>query len=232
MHGQDAKANNKYVRLAGVPMHRLAAISQPQHQLFEDNFHDKPAYIIPNGVNPEIFPALNTDEREIDLLAVGSLIPLKQYHLFIELVHYLKNSGYSGIKAVLAGNGELEEEIKALIREYGLENTVSCKGRLQHHDVLELMNNSRILVHPSSYEGHSTVMLEALYSGCKVVSFLPVGSGEIGNFTLCTAIDEMKNACSQLLRSSNDYKRVTVSLMDDSAKQVKKIIDHLKQGQT
>jgi glycosyltransferase involved in cell wall biosynthesis len=228
MHGQDAKADNKYVRIVNPPMAQLAAISPQQSQLFEANFQNRPGYIIQNGINPEIFPELNTGKREIDLLAVGSLIPLKQYHQFIELVCHLKNVGHPNVKAVLIGNGELETELRALIKQYDLDETIFCEGRLSHSEVLEIMNNARIFVHPSSYEGHSTVMLEALYSGCRVISFLPAGTGVIENFERCADLEEMKQAGDRLLSTTLSYRRITVSVMDDSARQIKQIFDLMK----
>lgn len=228
MHGQDAKINNKYVRIVKPAMTQLAAISQPQRQLFERNFNQSPAHIISNGINPEIFPELNTGDRRTDLLAVGSLIPLKQHHLFIELVYHLKNNGYPDVKAVLIGDGELEHSLRELVKRYRLEDTVSFKGRLPHETVLDEMNNARILVHPSRYEGHSTVMLEALYSGCQVVSFLPAEQGPIDNFTLCKDFDEMNRVCQQLLPVQHSCKRIEVSLMRNSAMRVKQILTSSK----
>lgn len=228
MHGQDAKADNKYVRIVRPSMSQLAAISEPQSQLFERNFNQRPDHIISNGVNPGIFPSLNTGHRQIDLLSVGSLISLKRQHLFIELVRDLKSTDYPQIKAVLVGEGELQQELNDLLREYDLEDTLCIKGRLPHNDVLNEMNSARIVVHPSSYEGHSTVMLEALYSGCQVVSFLPAGKGSINNFTLCGNLEEMKRVCRQFLSVHNNYERVEVSRIDTSVVQVKQIFDQLR----
>ncbi|WP_276132993.1 glycosyltransferase [Polluticoccus soli] len=228
MHGQDAKADNKYVRIVRPSMEHLAAISEPQSRLFERNFGQRPGHIVSNGVDPCIFPPLNAGNRQTDLLSVGSLIPLKQQHLFIELVRDLRDTGYLHIKAMLVGEGKLQQELEDLVKKYGLEDMLCLKGRLQHNEVLNEMNNARILVHPSSYEGHSTVMLEALYSGCQVVSFLPAGQGSIDNFTMCEDFEEMKRVSRKLLSAHNSCERIEVNRIETSVLQVKRIFDQLK----
>lgn len=228
MHGQDAKEGNKYVHKVKPEMKQLAAISAEQSKIFENAYGKMPAYIINNGVNPSLFPALNTVGRHIDLLAVGSLVPLKQYHLFVELVSRIKENGFPLVKAVLAGEGPQEEELKQQIVALHLEDNISCTGKLSHENVLQLMNNAKILVHPSAYEGHSTVILEALYSGCKVLSYRPVSDGAIDSFYLCADIAEMERMGTRLLKEALEHRRVMVNDMDTSVRQVAAILTSLQ----
>jgi glycosyltransferase involved in cell wall biosynthesis len=225
MHGQDAKAGNKYVQLVNPGMERLAAISEQQRNIFTNAYGQTPAHLIHNGINEAVFPPFNEHERAIGLLAVGSLILLKQYHLFIELVEYLKNSGFNAIKTMLVGEGPLENKLKQEINARGLEDNIILTGKIPHNEVLRLMNDAKIFIHPSSYEGHSTVMLEALYSGCKLVSFLPVGTGVVPNHTVCTGIEQMKEVCLDLLSNAQPHTRVKFADMKDSVKQVHGILN-------
>ncbi len=223
MHGQDARQGNKYVNRINPLPYQLAAISQWQHHIFQQSYQREAGYIINNGINPAIFPALNTGQREIDILAAGNLIPLKQYDLFIELLHEIIKNGVK-IKAVLAGEGVLMDSLLKLRDKYGLENNLDIVDKVSHQNLLDLMNHARIFVHPSSYEGHSTVMLEALYSGCKVVSFVPPADAPVNNSIVCTGPAEMSAALQQLLLQQWVPERVLVNDMKNSATQIFNIL--------
>lgn len=223
MHGQDAKAGNKYVRYVHPAPGHLAAISDYQNEVFKKAHGYKAGHIIYNGINKNIFPALNFDNRDIDLLSVGSLIPLKRQHLFIELVQKIKETNRN-IKAVIAGEGILQGELTRQIKESGLDDNIILTGGVNHEAVLKLMNRAKILVHTSEYEGHSTVILEALYSGCYVLSFLPISNRETEHFILCKDMEDMLQQCQMLLSKTIIHKRVLVSDMDDRAEQVHHIL--------
>jgi glycosyltransferase involved in cell wall biosynthesis len=87
--GRDAKAGNKYfdkIRPAGSS---LIALSDFIAREFNKNYSVMPRYIIPVGIDIALF-GTTSDKRDIDVLGVGSLIPLKQYHVFLEMLQLLK----------------------------------------------------------------------------------------------------------------------------------------------
>jgi glycosyltransferase involved in cell wall biosynthesis len=108
--------------------------------------------------------------KDIDLLGVGSLIPLKQYDIFLEIVAELKEL-IPGIKALLVGKGPEKEKLQSLISKFKLESSVTMTGELPYSEVLKLMQRAKVFLHPSSYEGFGCVCLEALYAGAHVISF-------------------------------------------------------------
>src|SRR5690606_22909873 len=91
---------------------------------------------------------------------------------------------------------------------------------MPHAALLQLMNNSKTFLHTSTYEGMSTVMLEALYSGCEVVSSMPVSSGDVNRHNLCGTEEEMTTTIEVLLTRNAKPERVLVHDMEDSARQV------------
>lgn len=223
MHGQDARKSNKYVKRVKPNADQLVAISDYQNNVFYESFGYKAGHVVNNGVNESIFPDFNTGERSIDIIAVGSLIPLKQPHLFIDLVLALKKSYKENIKSVLVGAGPLQDELQSLIGKYDLQDNIRLTGEVQHREVLELMNHSKVLVHPSLYEGHSTVMLEALFSGCKVISFIPPGSRQVPECYICADFDEMHRNTLKALHE-HTYTRVKYTDMRDSVMQLHQIL--------
>src|SRR5690606_614928 len=80
--GQDARRNNHYARWFRPAQHELVAMSDFLADEFYRNHGVQPSNIVPNAVDPLEFGNNSTTERRIDVLGVGSLIPLKQYNQF------------------------------------------------------------------------------------------------------------------------------------------------------
>ena len=227
MHGQDAKPGNNYYKRVRPDPEKLIAISDFQNEIFYKSYGIKAKHVVHNGIDLENFPAFNKDTRPIDLFAAGYLNQLKRYDLFIELIKYLKENGFENIKAVLAGDGTLRNELKHFAERYNLEINIEFRGEIPHPEVLKLMNNSKIFIHTSEYEGHSNVLIEALYSGCKVLSFIPVDTKPVDGFILCRDLEDMKAKSLQLLNNQQQYHRGAVYDMTHSVKQIDTILQSL-----
>lgn len=172
--GQDALKSNKYVNLFNLHKMNTVAISPRQQKVFNENFkRGQKAICIPMGI-PESKVKINQDiKRDIHIFGAGSLIPLKNYSLFIEIIHALSKK-YPKIKSVLAGQGPEMKSLKEKIRHFGLEDNIELVGGIRREEVFKYMGRSKILLHTSSYEGFGYVFYEALQAGMYVVSF-PVG---------------------------------------------------------
>jgi glycosyltransferase involved in cell wall biosynthesis len=169
LQGQDAKKGNKYFNWIKPQANSLIALSDFLAAEFKTNYSTQPAYVIPSGIDTSIFGKAPV-KRDIDLMGAGSLIPLKQYHLFLEAVSYLKED-LPGIKAVICGQGPEIARLQQMVLSMHLEENITFTGELPHKEVLALMQRCKVFLHPSNYEGFSTVLSEALYAGAHVVSF-------------------------------------------------------------
>lgn len=167
--GQDARTGNNYIRKTALKPEQLIALSDFLADEMERNYGIRPAHIIENSVSPEIINQLNRD-RDIDILGVGSLIVLKQFEIFIECLSAIKNE-FPFIRARICGEGPERLSLLEKIKTSGLENHIFLAGELSHEEVMGWMRRSKILLHPSSYEGFSSVCLEALACGTEVISF-------------------------------------------------------------
>jgi len=167
--GQDAKRGNKYFRWIKPRGDTLIALSDFLAKEVVLNHGVVPANVIPVGIDISMFPQLPL-KRDIDVLGAGSLIPLKQYHLFVEAIALLKPV-YPDIKAVLCGKGPEMKNLQALAESLDLTDNIVFNGELPHAAVLDLMQRSKIFLHPSNYEGYGSVLAEALFGGAHVVSF-------------------------------------------------------------
>jgi glycosyltransferase involved in cell wall biosynthesis len=216
--GQDAKKGNPFVSLIRPKPMNLIAMSDFLADQFEKNYSIRPDHVVPNGVNPVAFPPSKV-ERTIDLLAAGSLIPLKQYSIFVDVVAELIKVKAS-LQAVLCGAGPETEMLTNKIATLKLQHAITLKGELQHEQVLAMMTQSKIFLHPSSYEGYSTVCLEALFAGCHVISFIAPEKRVIAHWRIAGTKEDMISQCKTILQHEVDFSSVLVHNMDDCARRI------------
>ncbi|MBV9962248.1 MAG: glycosyltransferase [Parafilimonas sp.] len=220
--GQDAKRNNLYVRWIKPKPDELIAMSDFLSETFFKSHKIKPTHIIPNGVDTKSFPATGAIKK-VDIMGAGSLISLKQYNTFIEVVFEIKKL-LPNINVVLCGKGPEEKKLEELIRQYNLEKNIVLAGEKRHNEVLQLMQQSKIFLHTSLYEGFSTVCLEALYAGAHVISFIKPMQHSIDHWQIVTSKDEMIQKTLHLLNNPlTAYTSVLAYSMDDSAKEMMKL---------
>ncbi|HVS97510.1 MAG TPA: glycosyltransferase [Puia sp.] len=229
--GQDARKGNVYIPLIRPAAGELVALSNFLASEFEKNYGVRPAQVIPNGVDPALFNSCGIS-REIDVLGVGSLIPLKRYDVFLTVIKTL-SADLPGIRATLCGKGPERERLQQLIAELALGDRVRLEGGQSHRAALGYMQRSRILLHTSSYEGFSTVCLEALYAGAHVISFCdPVGA-PVKNWHVVSSVDEMIGcARTLLLDEKTSYEPVLLHTMDDSARQMMQLYGYSEAAAT
>ena len=159
-------------------------------------------------------------ERDIDLLAAGSLIPLKQYDIFIEIIAEIKKE-LPTIKAVLIGAGTEKEKLQMIIKKTGLQSSVTLTGELSHIEVLEYMQRTKVFLHTSSYEGFGMVCLEALGAGANVISFVKPMNREISNWHIVQSKEEMKEKVLQILQHPDTNQSPSMPfLMNNSVKTI------------
>ncbi|MGZ8553389.1 MAG: glycosyltransferase, partial [Chitinophagaceae bacterium] len=187
--GQDAKKDNKYPKQIRLGSTELIALSDFLQTEFEKNHGIKPHYIIPPGLNTGLFSA-GTKEKDIDIIGVGSLLPLKQYDIFVDVIAEIKKQ-IPGIKVLLTGDGPEKQKLQTLIEDRGLNSNVTLTGSLPHLGVLQLMERTKVFLHTSSYEGFGVVALEALYAGCHVISFNRPMNEEIENWHIVPSPEKM-----------------------------------------
>ena len=217
--GQDAKISNQYIFRIKPKANEIIAMSDFLQDSFFKNHRQKPFIVIENGINPNAFPEFNLNERKIDILGVGSLIDLKNYDLFIDIVFELQKTKPL-IYSVIAGSGEREHHLKQKVKELKLENNIHFMGLVSHSEILNLMNDSKIFLHTSHYEGNSTVLMEALYSGCITFSTQALSNSKVKNLFVLKQASEFISEINIVLQNEIKNERVIFNMMDTSAKKI------------
>jgi len=222
--GQDARPGNIYPRSLHLPAGELVALSDFLQDEFEKNYGTKPAFVIPPGTNSSLFKT-NINKRDIDLLAAGSLISLKQFKIFIEAVAVIKKQ-LPGIQAILIGDGPEKQQLEKKIEEQNLRSNITLTGEIPYPEVLQWMQRARIFLHPSAYEGFSGVCQEAQAAGARVISFCKPMKQDIQNWNIVQDKNEMTALALNLLQQPvNDIDKNIPYSMHDTVKRMMKLFD-------
>ncbi|MDA8886074.1 glycosyltransferase [Bacteroidia bacterium] len=115
-------------------------------------------------------------ENGLILGNAGRLTEQKGQKHLIEVAKILKAQNQS-FTLFIAGTGELEAELKALIQEYNLEKEVILLGFVA--DMEAFMRSIDVFLLASSWEGFGFVIVEAMAKGKPVVAFDITSNPEI-----------------------------------------------------
>ncbi len=173
--GQDVLPQNRhrFKFLTEERAARLVALSSFQNDALARNSGFRAANVIPWGVSHAEIPTEFSKDRPIDILGAGSLIPLKNWDLWLETVAAVAKK-QPELKAVLLGNGPEKQRLDKKAAQLGLSQTVEFAGELPRPQVLGKMGQAKVLLHTSNFESQGYVLSEAAMSGCRVVG-TPVG---------------------------------------------------------
>ena len=129
---------------------------------------------IKNFNRDEYRSRLGLKSDDFVILSVGELNKNKNHEIVINAIAKL---GYSNIKYLIAGQGDLDRYLIELANHLGIGDKVNILGFRK--DIPELLNSSDLYILPSLREGLNVSLLEAMASG------LPcIGSKIRGNVDL------------------------------------------------
>jgi glycosyltransferase involved in cell wall biosynthesis len=106
------------------------------------------------------------------IFAISRLHRLKRMDLLIEAMAAMKDSS---LKAVIAGEGDDEARLRALVREKGLEGRVDLVGPLSEEAKLDHYARCRAVYFAPKNEDYGFVTLEAMSSGKPVLTAVDSG---------------------------------------------------------
>jgi 1,2-diacylglycerol 3-alpha-glucosyltransferase len=196
--GQDCRPENKYLRFLKLKDIFVVCLSAFMADLLLQTTLKKADSIIPFGLKPisdiPIYP------RQIDIMGVGSIVPVKNYGVFIDIIKALLPE-FPELRCMLIGNQPDREElmlVKKSISLANLENHVILRGQVEPELVMDYMRRAKIFLHTSLYEGQGLVFGEALACGMHVVSF-DVGHTYPEKTYICKDKDQMIDTLRKLL---------------------------------
>jgi glycosyltransferase involved in cell wall biosynthesis len=215
LFGQDALPSNRYLRLLNFRKTFIVANSNFTAKTFYDTTKYHANHVINFGLATEKLYPCPVDERVYDIVGVGSLIPLKNYGLFIEIVKQIQDS-VPHLRVLLIGEGAERRKIENLILRFNLANSIELKGALPRKDVINHLRQSKIFLHTSNYESAGYVFLESLFCGCELVCFDTGFVPESSQSHVCLSKQEMIVRIKSLLNEKLTYEKVKVPTMKET----------------
>lgn len=154
-------------------------------------------------------------EGVVSLLWAGRFLDWKHPELPILLAEHLKRNGYA-FHLSMAGGGEMEEQIRNLIKAKKLEKEVTLCGYRKPAEVREMMEQAQVYLITSDYkEGWGAVLNEAMNSGCAVLASHAIGAapfllrhGENGLIFQSGNLTDLAEKAEVLLKSETERKRL------------------------
>ena len=217
--GQDVKDSNRYLNQSKNNNIKIVALSQNQFDLFFNLTKKRPDEIIHWGIEDQSF---EKSSRDIDLLAVGSLISLKNYKLYLKAIAKIKVS-YRNIKCKLVGSGSESESLKKLADQLDIKDNIEFTGLLSRKEIFKLMQRSKIFVHSSRFEGSGYVFAEALVNGMNVLSFDVGYAQKHPKWFIAKDEDDFVNTLGKLLSSQLDFQPTNLFKLSDTVEHYAKI---------
>lgn len=148
--------------------------------------------IVPNAIDLESISSISPSVESYDIVAVGRLIPEKNFDLLIRAVAIIKEK-IPGVSIVIAGDGPCKDQLAGLSHQCGTEGNIKFYGFVESYShLISIMKSARIFASPSSREGFGISALEAMACGLPVVTV----EGEMN--AVCDLVAE--SGCGRIAR--------------------------------
>lgn len=135
--------------------------------------------VIPNSINNTLFENKKYDYTNIfTFLTACHLIPLKNVDIVIKAFHE-EFSEDENVSYVIAGDGELRNELEALVNNLGEGNRIKFYGKYDRKEMPNLFSSCNAFVLVSKYETFGIVYVEALMCGLPCIGTRGQGSDDI-----------------------------------------------------
>jgi glycosyltransferase involved in cell wall biosynthesis len=140
--------------------------------------------VVYNGIDLDLF-AFEAESRQKDLiLSIGRLVPKKGFDVLLEACAILQGERVP-FRCAIVGEGPERARLEAVVRERGLQKSVELLGARPQPEVVAGLKHAAALAlacvedADGNRDALPTVLIEALSTGCPVVSTAITGIPEI-----------------------------------------------------
>jgi mannosyltransferase len=170
---------------------------------FYPEVSNKPIKVIYNGYDAKNYQLVKSSIIKNQILFVGSRVKYKNFDKVVEIA-----SMFDDIKLIIVGSELSDNEIELLNKSLG-KNRYHLLKHVSNKELNIIYSESICLLYISSYEGFGIPILEAMASGCPVISLKNSSIPEVcGNGCILLPTFDKDNIIKKIhqLRYSNEYR--------------------------
>lgn len=152
---------------------RVVALSEALAETARRTDPDLDIDVIPNGIDPELFspPSERRTRKVTRLITVARLLERKGIQTILEAC---ARPTVLPVELTIVGTGPYESELRAMVRDFALEDRVRFLGFVPNEELPDHYRRSDIFVLPSETESFGLVFAEAMSCG------LPIAASNVG----------------------------------------------------
>jgi len=166
--------------------------------------------VIPNIVDTEAFNSIERKQHDgFNFVSVSSLIEIKHIG---DLVRAFKivHEEFPDTKLCIIGDGRERENIKALIDNFHIGDSVRMTGTITRSEIANIFSEMDCFVLPSESETFGVAYIEAMAAGLPVIATKCGGpedfvNSRVGCLVEKNDIDQLAEAMKKVLKSCNEY---------------------------
>ena len=141
----------------------------------------------------------DSGDETYDLSYIGRMSQEKNPMAFVHVVAKIAEQ-FPRISAVMIGGGDMLPDVQSLARQKGLGDNITFTGFL--HNPYSVLQKSRVVIMPSTYEGFGLTAIEAMCLG-KPVLASPVGG-------LKRIVD---SSCGEICNNETEFAELAMKLL-------------------
>ncbi|MBQ9665531.1 MAG: glycosyltransferase family 4 protein [Bacteroidaceae bacterium] len=201
-HWHDRKIYNAKWQYACNHADRIVCISEctKRDVLEYYNVPERKVEVVYQPVNPIYYTPTEKSESPSYMLYVGSVNSRKNLLGVVKAMELMPKDLQIPL-VVVGGGGSYKQIVKQYAAEHGMEHLLIWPEMVDNVELKRLYTNALLFVYPSFYEGFGLPVVEALLSGCPVVtsnvSSLPEAGGP---FSLKADPNSPEDICNQMVK--------------------------------
>lgn len=183
--------------------------------------------VIPNGANVELLQPMDKREcrRKLGLEEdafyvgfIGSFAPWHGLEILIDSAKQVKEQGYSKIKYLLVGDGQLKASLEQRVKDYKLEGEIQFSGWVAYEEIPYYINAFDVAVAPFTRERNDIIGLsplklyEYLACGCPIIASRVEGVKQVVEESQCGYLFEpgdIKDLARRILQAYTERDKLS-----------------------
>ena len=163
VHGNDLKSKFTYL-LHIIFFKKFHIIQKLSNRQMADYYAGVKTFLLRSGYDPDIFyPRSLSMNSKVTFLFIARLVPGKGLRTLLQAWEIAEDSGLKDAELHIIGVGELSDRIPK-------EESIIYHGGVEEEEMADIVGTMDFFVYPSTSDTFALVMVEALGSGCHVLT--------------------------------------------------------------